>query len=277
MCAALGISDEKHLQINDDTQVRFQKYLSEHPEYEEMLFEIDRFSVSDNDPIAQKKFLDLMEKSINISCAISLDAVENALEPDQKQRIRETLLASMSELPIVILDTFEALGLTDAQKQQMEKIKKELEPEFEKLLDNYIDRQMFLENKRIDELVKQKVKLVETSKMTPVILKKLMTEDPEYKKIYDDIRAQGRAFATQFKVKLFDVLTDEQWARLQNLINNPPEHAKAYLKKMKEQREEAETAGGWQPGPNSWRPGDPIPEEYRQERNKRRTFPRAED
>jgi Ni/Co efflux regulator RcnB len=82
--------------------------------------------------------------------------------------------------------------------------------------------------------------------------------------------------------KMFDVLTDEQWARLQKLIDNPPEHAKAYAKKLKEQMGESEKTGGaWQPGPNSWRPGDPIPEQYRQQREEQRTrqrpgFPRSE-
>jgi Ni/Co efflux regulator RcnB len=111
--------------------------------------------------------------------------------------------------------------------------------------------------------------------------KQLQKEDPEYKKIYEESQSQGKAFATKFKIMMFNVLTDAQWARLQKLIDDPPEHAKIFRKKLKEQRGEAEKAVGWQPGPNSWKPGDPIPERYRQEREERITrqrglFPRSE-
>jgi len=77
------------------------------------------------------------------------------------------------------------------------------------------------------------------------------------------------------------VLTDEQWKRLQELIDHPSELAKIVLKKLKEDRGESEEGknpgGGWQPGPGSWRPGDAIPEAYRQERNTRGNFPRTEN
>jgi Ni/Co efflux regulator RcnB len=75
-------------------------------------------------------------------------------------------------------------------------------------------------------------------------------------------------------MKMFDVLTDAQWTRLQNLIDNPPHYIKEYLKQQKKYRDEAEKQEVLVPGPDSWQPGDPIPEEYRQERNTRRNFPR---
>jgi len=75
---------------------------------------------------------------------------------------------------------------------------------------------------------------------------------------------------------MFDVLTDEQWMRLQGLIDNPPECAKTILNRARERRGEREQSGVWQPGPGFWRPGDPIPAQYRQERNTRSRFPRSE-
>ena len=43
----------------------------------------------------------------------------------------------MGETPVIVPYLFEALNLTDAQKGAMERIKKELEPEFEKHLGIY--------------------------------------------------------------------------------------------------------------------------------------------
>jgi Ni/Co efflux regulator RcnB len=131
-----------------------------------------------------------------------------------------------------------------------------------------------LQEKMANELKKEGNK----GKDGEAIRKKLLAEDPEYKKIYEEIQSQGKAFSTKFKTKMFDVLTDEQWARLQQLIDNPPEHARAFRNRLQKQRGEAEKKGEWMPGPNSWRPGDPIPEQYRQQRNERQgSFPRGEN
>ena len=223
------------------------------------------------------------------------NAFDDTLTSEQRQTINEAFLASMSELPIILPDMFEALDLTDAQKQQMNDIKKHLEPEFEKTLDDFITYQMMLRSMLLDELGKQKLEAVESYRdgidrdkwsramqnfreKTDAVMKEL-AKGSEYKRIQDALQSKTRAFSTQFKTRMFDVLTDAQWVRLQELIDNPPPHAQALLKKLKEQRGEEEKAGVWTPGPNSWRPGDGVPEEYRQERNKRigRGFPRAED
>jgi len=78
----------------------------------------------------------------------------------------------------------------------------------------------------------------------------------------------------QFRIKMFDVLTDEQWLRIQDLVDHPPEYIKVFLKKVKANIEKNARDTGWQPGPGSWQPGDAIPEAYRQERNTRGNFPR---
>jgi len=219
------------------------------------------------------------------------NAFDNTLTPEQRQTMNEAFLASMSELPIILPDMYEALDLTDAQKRQMEKIKNELDVEFEKTLDDFVTYQMMLRDMLIDELDKQGVGAVkvgispqemaqemetvysEFSKKSQAAMRKL-AENPKYKKIQDALQSTTKAFSTQFKTRLYDVLTDEQWIQLQDLIDNPPEHAKVLLKKLREQRGETKKTGVWSPGPNSWQPGDPIPEAYRIERNERRNFPR---
>jgi hypothetical protein len=127
------------------------------------------------------------------------------------------------------------------------------------------------------EKVKKEKNRFPTPAEIEAIGKKLMAGDPEYKKIRVALQSEGKAFATKFRIKMFDVLTDEQWARLQKLVDDPPEHAKTIRKKLKAESDEADKKEAWTPGPNSWRPGDPVPEEYRQQRNERRgRFPRGE-
>ena len=93
-------------------------------------------------------------------------------------------------------------------------------------------------------------------------------------KIMDERKTRGKQYAAQFKTKMLDVLTDEQWLRLQNMIDNPSGLVKMMLEKTKAWRKKKEA---WAPGPNSWRPGDPIPEGYRQQRQERGRFPRPTD
>jgi Ni/Co efflux regulator RcnB len=97
----------------------------------------------------------------------------------------------------------------------------------------------------------------------------------------------GRQLSDDLKIEMFDVLTDEQWDRFQNLVDNPPDYIKKIIAQVSGKFVSAASApvaskpsvdgaksDAWQPGPGSWQPGDPIPEKYRQERNEKRNFPR---
>jgi Spy/CpxP family protein refolding chaperone len=225
--------------------------------------------------IRMDKFLEFTEKLSWIKQEYDSQAVDSILTAEQKQKIREFELANMANMTFFPVSAFEALDLTDDQRQQIEAIKKEFEPEFEKSLEDYTSGRHQEVGKKYHAL--QKKMGLENGKYHPAIHNKLMAEDPVYKRLHNEITAHKERFGAKFKVKMYNVLTDEQWARLQQLIDNPPEHAKAFLKKLKEQRGETEKKEAWMPGPNSWRPGDPIPEQYRQQRNERQgRFPRSE-
>ena len=197
------------------------------------------------------------------------DAVFNVLPPELKQRINETLLANMADLPIVSPNMFEALNLTNAQKEQMEEIRKEHEPEFERNLEKLVSGQMFIMNKILDELDQQEDGSEDTFwEQMGIVQKRMLAEDPECKEIYEEIRSQGQSFAAKYKEKMFDVLTDEQWVRLLNLIDDPPEHAQAVRKLTKLVAEKS--SSGWQsPSDKPWRMDNAIPQEYRLRRNGR--------
>ena len=289
---AWGVSPDQYLQIMEAWE-NVDEATSNDPDLEKL-----RIAMSDVD-VEGMKIRGFDEETLAIGAETGKrmeafmnnrlsNAFDNTLAPEQRQTINEAFLASMSELPIVLLNMFEALDLTDAQKQQMENIKNELDAEFEKTLDDFVAYQMMLRDMLIDELGKQGIEPfkdgmsrgeeekahAEFSKKSQEAMKKL-AEVPEFKKIQGALQSKTRAFSERFKTKMFDVLIDEQWIRLQRLLDNPPEHAKVLLKKLREQRGEAEKSGAWAPGPNSWRPGDPIPEGYRQQRQERGRFPRV--
>ena len=192
------------------------------------------------------------------------DILDEILTPQQLQKIKESQLVSMGELPLIPTSIFEALDLTDTQRQEMEKIKKELESKFEAVLDEFENSIMMSQGTAKKDVERYKL----------------------YKKKQEELMSKGKEFSTNFKMQMFDVLSDEQWKRLQRLIDNPPEHAKIFRAKLKEQNGESEAVAiekpetaekeVWQPGPNSWKPGDAIPEAYRQQRNERGKFPRVE-
>jgi len=298
--AAWGVSDE-HYQEIQGIPMRIGTEMQNNPEFQKIAAEMQALGGpqalfgQNVDEETQKKLQDVQGRMMTLSMDLMSEAINNVVTPEQKHKMNVSLLANMAEMPFASPRMYEALDLTDAQRQQMEAIKKELEPEFEQHLENFANGSMLLANKLFEELEKQGVDNFESmvreaqegqkdpqamqEKMRAMqekilgVQKKLM-ENPEYKKIAEEVQSKGMQFTTQFNAKIFDVLTDDQWNRLQNLIDNPPEYAKAVGKKLKEQKGASEKAGAWQPGPNSWKPGDPIPESYRQERNERSRFSR---
>ena len=288
--AVWDMSDEQFLQISLQMS-NMQDEMAKNPEYRELMGEVNailrQYPYMQNlDEETQMQMMTIGEKITTLRMSFVSDVIDNAITPEQKQKINESLLANMEELSFVLPSMFEALGLSDAQRQQMVNLKKELEPEFEKHLEHFVNGQAILERKIFEERDRQRRLAGVSENSTGIeriedrqaIQKKLLEEDPEYKRIHEEVQSQGKAFVTQFKTKMFDVLTDAQWIRLQELVDNPPEYAKALGIKLRELRGERERAdGAWVPGPGSWRPGDPIPAQYRQERETRRGFPRGEN
>jgi len=72
-----------------------------------------------------------------------------------------------------------------------------------------------------------------------------------------------------------NVLTDEQLDKMQKILDEAPAFAKRMLAQSKAQQEEQKRSQTYTPGPDSWRPGDPLPEQFKEER-KTGNFPRGE-
>jgi hypothetical protein len=216
----------------------------------------------------QQKWADLSQRSSDIFKEGWFKNIYETLTPDQLQTIREYQIATMSEYPFVSTNMFEALDLSGKQKQQLEEIKKKLYPEFEKNANKYFER---------EKTHWQKIVAFRHAK-TPEEKERI------YKELQQDRQELSKGLVSELKIKMFDVLTDEQWDRFLKLVDDPPDYIKRRIAKMRGDKGEdkgdnkagATGAEVWTPGPDSWRPGDPVPEEYRQERNQRRRFPRGE-
>ena len=195
------------------------------------------------------------------------NAINDNLTSDQLKRVKEFRISTMSEYSFISPSMFDALNLSDGQKEQLEEIKKLLESEFEKHVDKHVEFEKKYTERLNDGLMGKLRDLPDDESRQRFVKdrsKKIQEElQPERNKLLESSKALG----DKLKIEMFDVLTDEQWNRMVDLIDNPPDYVKAILKKVQEQR------GVWVPGPNSWRPGDPIPEGYRQQRQERGRFP----
>ena len=208
-------------------------------------------------------------------------AFENAITPELRQKIQEAHLAALGEMPMISPNAFEVLNLTDAQRQQMNRIKKELEPEFEKHLEIYANNTSML-LARIEAGISQ----MDPQEDLATFMRNLKAE-PEYKRLLIESYTSGKSLAALFRTRMLDILDDGQRKRLQELIDNPPPHARYLIQRLRKEhwaKHEEDNKGKradsekdvWTPGPDSWKPGDPLPDWFRQEENTGRGFPRKE-
>jgi hypothetical protein len=291
---AWDISDEQYQAIRNATQIAIYagqedpRYIN-NPELREFRLELEAelrllqqndYYLDNASEKMQKRFQVIHEQRVMMDENWSVEQWVPLLTPEQRQMIQEFQIATISEMPMIAPSMLEALDLTEAQKQQIEGIKNTLAPEFEKTLEEHANRRKTILDKVIDVYERHEASIFRQESQTPEkmeAIKNTLMADREFLRLHEEIATDAENFATRFKVQLFDVLADEQWNRFQNLVDNPPEYIKAWLSSVyssRNRQREAQQQEVWQPGPESWRPGDAIPEAYRQERNMRGNFPR---
>ncbi len=279
--AVWGVTDEQHGQIMSSMMSAFtdpnSEYMADAKEMGEMLQSGKVFG-DNSDPESEQRYMELQTKMQEVAVEKMSAATLEVLTDEQKQMARELQLSTMSKSPFVSPEAFEVLGLSEEQKDKMNAIRKEMTPQFNEYLDKFSDGQAKISDKIFAALDKEGDETktpADFAKKMQDIAKRLADEDPEFKKIAEEMETGGKAFAAQFKTKMFDVLTDEQWEKLQNLVDNPPEHVKKMQAAMKKfSGQDGETEAVRNPM-DAWKPGDAIPEEYRQKRA-RKAFPVAE-
>jgi len=300
--AEIGISARQQQNIRDAT--RNTSYsTAEDPVIKAMHEEIAQFvreargRIADAPEETQKRYRELLEqlpiKTVERMEATQKKNMTNAineyLTPDQLLKIKAYQIHNMSNTSFLSPSMFEALDLSDAQRKQLGDIKKGMEPEYEKFVDRLIDARLKLSEKHQAEYAQFLDGVTDPAARANVffdhrkeVVEKVNQAHPELQQKLDEITEFGKNFAERLKVEMFDVLTDEQWERMTDLIDNPPDYVALLTAQHRVARENNDNRpserqpgfDAWTPGPNSWQPGDPIPEAYRQERNTRGTFPR---
>jgi Spy/CpxP family protein refolding chaperone len=232
---ALGISKEQADRVQDGIRKNFAESRNNaeivklHEESRTIQQANGEFLQNANEE-TMNKFIAIQEKLAKMQTNSFSDVLNSVLTHEQKQKIGEAYLTSLGKIAIVSPSMFDVLNLTDVQKQEMEKIKKELEPEFERNLETFSSNSVILQNKVFEESLKHGGGV----NADRIAHEKLMASDQEYKKIVDENQTTGKAFSVKFKEKMFSMLTDTQKARIKELTDNPPEHVKEIQKKWKE-------------------------------------------
>lgn len=206
--------------------------------------------------------------------------IQETLTPEQMLKVRALELQLMSELGMPFPSMFEPLDLSDAQKKEMNGITAQMHEEFEKLIAEGAalrgDRM-----KMVGELLKAvNAETAFASQEDYVKARqeawKKADKDETLRQRRRELDARGRGFVTRLKLRLMNVLTDEQLDKMQALIDGAPKFVKDYLAERKREREAREKSDDWQPGPDSWRPGDGSPKEFKKDRREGKIeFPNA--
>ncbi len=282
---AWGITDEQHQQIK--ATVTNPMLFMNHPDFPALAGEMQKY-VNPADIYMENAtqeqldgFAAVQEKLIGLSMEVIPAEIGKVMTEEQNQKLLEFQLASMSGMPITMPKAFEALGLSDEQKQQLDGVKKEFEADFMQLMDEAMETQFGLLDKMYEQMEKDGVEIKDLKDLQEKVMavakkvEELGKTDENVRRQNELFQKKGEAFTARLKFKIYDILTDEQMAKLEQLVDNPPEYVTNFLKKMKDKQGLSLDAKSPSDFMNAWKPGEPIPEEYRQKRA-RKAFPQAE-
>lgn len=283
--AELELSEEQFERLNAicrESAVMTEKREQQDPMYMNAIAEVQKTALPDDPHFENANAEQLqahsqaLQKLVETNLSQMHEELKNVLTPEQMQiiHIRDLQLSAEQGLPTTSM--YEALGLSDQQRSELDAVRKALEPEFEKLLQEDAAFTKELYQFAINDLMK---KHNEKPFESPEEIDKYFEEnenkrlDDEMLKKIEQMQKRGQDFTKRLKVKMLDVLTDEQIAQIEKLLKNPSSFVQKELQELRAARLEREKSGQWKPGPDSWKPGDPLPEEYLQKRRESR-FPK---
>jgi hypothetical protein len=201
--------------------------------------------------------------------------IEETLTPEQMLQVRKLEMQLMPELGMPFPSMFDPLGLTDEQKKEMNRISDELEAEY----DHLIREDAALKVERLfaplESLKEKTFTSREEFQKSLQDARRQVVPSEALRKKQNDLQEQGKKIAVLLRDRLMNVLTDEQLDKMQQIMDDTPEFAKKVLAEIKSGREAQAKSPTYVPGPDSWRPGTPVPTEFKAER-KRGRFPRGE-
>ena len=209
-------------------------------------------------------FIDLLQKE-----------VEETLMPEQMLQVRKLEMQLMPAMGIPFPSMFEPLDLTGEQKEEMNQIADEMKAEFDRL--TLEDAQ--LKSERLvatygllrDKFFASQEEFQQA--MRDIHSQYVPTEAMRNRA--NDLREQGMKFMTLLQNRLMNVLMDEQLGRMQEILDATPDFVKQMIAEFNARQEEQAKMPTYTPGPDSWRPGMPLPVQFRENR-RTGNFPRSE-
>ena len=201
-------------------------------------------------------------------------AIVDTLTPEQMLQVRKLEMQLMPAMGIPFPSMFDPLGLTEEQKKEMEKITDAMKAEFEPLiLETAAHKAEWLAAIFGSLQGKSFASYDEYQKAESDAFRQYVPSEASRKK-HVDLQERGVTLVTQLQNRLMNVLTDEQLDKMQKIMDEMPEFAKQMLAQSKAQQEEQKKSQTYAPGPDSWRPGMPMPVQFKEQRQGR--FPRVE-
>jgi len=201
--------------------------------------------------------------------------IEETLLPEQMLQVRKLEMQMMSEFGFLFPAMFDPLDLTDDQKEEMNQIAQEMEAEFDRLT---MEQALFKSERLVamyGSLREKSYTSIEEFNESLQNLQRLFVPSETLRKKGEDLHARGTRFVTLLQHRLMNVLTDEQLDKMQKILDETPDLIKRLIASRRAARESQEKAPGYVPGADSWRPGMPLPVEFKEERRTGR-FPRSE-
>ena len=286
----LGLTDEQNERLSflrkDDEigrEVMMKRMQSPFPEYEQAEL-ARRTALPENDPDfhnaseeQKKAYVAAASSSFHLFNKVMDEEIQNTLTPEQMEKVQLLKMQLLPEMGLPSVSMFEPLGLTDEQKEEMEAIKQEMMSEFDLLVDEAMSQRREFFKVMIESVVEanQETPLTSWDEVSKAMAQGAVKagEKPEFRQRHQEFNKKGQSFATRFRDRLMNVLTDEQLDEMQRIMDESPDFVKQMIQVGKQQREAMEQSGQYIPGPNSWRPGDGAPADFKMERQEQR-FPR---
>jgi len=201
--------------------------------------------------------------------------IQETLTPEQMLQVRKLEMQLMPAIGIPFPSMFDPLDLTDEQKEEMNQIADELKAEFDRLALEAAS--LKAERLAITWGTLQGKSFASRAEFHSAISEahRQFVPSEAMRRKSNDLREQGTRLMTQLQSRMMNVLTDEQLGRMQEMLEAAPEFVKQLLAMFEAQREATRQSPTYIPGPDSWRPGAPMPIQIREERQRSR-FPRSE-
>ena len=201
--------------------------------------------------------------------------IQEILTPEQMLQLRKLEMQLMPALGVPFPAMFDPLDLTDEQKKEMNKITEEMKTEYDKL----IIEALVWDSERISSMYeplrgKSFASQEEFQKACEEARKTweatvARSSEAQHKKFVEHMK-RGIEFTTLLQTRLMNVLTDEQLDKMQTILDETPMFAKKIIATIKIMQAAAKLSPTYVPGPDSWRPGDPVPEQFKEERQRSR-------